>query len=246
MSDKKYKASRLHVGWIQFLTLIYTFWSCVKIIWIAHFSKEKQQGIDDVTQYWARALLHSTGLKINVHNPNNQKFEVGKPIILMCNHSSLYDIPVSFLSIPGSIRMLTKKEIFSIPVLGTALKNGGFISIDRKNSEQARKDLKLAKDELDKGIMLWIAPEGTRSRDGKLQKFKRGGFHLAIETGATIIPIVISGINEVLPSNTLDLVINGEIDVHIGKEVDASHYTMNQRKELLTVVEEQMQTLLEQ
>ncbi|MFT5520104.1 MAG: 1-acyl-sn-glycerol-3-phosphate acyltransferase [Enterobacterales bacterium] len=246
MKDKRYTASRLHVAWIQLLTAIYTAWACIKIIYFAHFSQQKQKSIDKVTSIWARQLLKPTGLKVNVHNPHNQQFETDKPIILMCNHTSLYDIPVSYLAIPGSIRMLTKKELFNIPVLGTALAKGGWISIDRKNSEQARKDLKLAKEELEKGIMLWIAPEGTRSQDGKLHKFKKGGFHLALETGATIIPIGIRGINDVLPSNTVKLVINGEIDVHIGKEINAAEFDKKQRNELLSLVEGEMRLILGQ
>jgi len=246
MSKTKYTASRLHVAWIQFLTAIHTIWACIKIIYFAHFSKQKQTSIDQVTNIWARKLIKPTGLTVNVHNPHNQKFEAEKPIILMCNHSSLYDIPVSYLAIPGSIRMLTKKELFNIPILGTALSKGGWISIDRRNTEQARKDLKRAKEELEKGIMLWIAPEGTRSRDGRLHKFKKGGFHLAIETGATIIPIGIKGINDVLPSNTVKLVINGEIDVHIGKEINAASFDKKQRTELLGIVEDEMRLILGQ
>lgn len=247
MSKKNnYKASRLQVAWIQFLTVIYTLWSSVKIIWIANFYRQKQKAIDNVTQQWALRLLKPTGLKINVHNPHQQQFEVGKPIILMCNHSSLYDIPVSFLAIPGSIRMLTKKELFKIPVLGSAMKKGSFVSIDRSNSTQSRKDLKRAKDVLENGIMLWIAPEGTRSKDGKLHKFKKGGFHLAIETGATIIPIGIRGINAVLPSNTIELVINGEIDVYIGREINAADFSKNQHNELTSIVECEMRSLVEQ
>ncbi|MFT5451144.1 MAG: 1-acyl-sn-glycerol-3-phosphate acyltransferase, partial [Enterobacterales bacterium] len=230
----------------QLLTAIYTAWACIKIIYFAHFSQHKQKSIDKVTSIWARQLLTPTGLKVNVHNPHNQQFESDKPIILMCNHASLYDIPVSYFAIPGSIRMLTKKELFNIPVLGTALSKGGWISIDRKNSDQARKDLQGAKKELEKGIMLWIAPEGTRSRDGKLHKFKKGGFHLALETGATIIPIGIRGITDVLPSNTVKLIINGEIEVHIGKEINAAEFDKKQRNELSSLVEDEMRLILGQ
>ena len=94
--------------------------------------------------------------------------------------------------------------------------------------------------------MLWIAPEGTRSKDGTLKRLKKGGFYLAIETGATIIPIVIKGINEVLPSHTTKLIINGEVDVHIGQEVDASQFDIKQSKDLSAIVETEMLSLLGQ
>jgi len=150
------------------------------------------------------------------------------------------------MAIPGSIRMLTKKELFSIPILRSALINGSFVSIDRKNSQQSRKDLKRAREVLESGIMLWIAPEGTRSRDGKLHRFKKGGFHLAIETGATIVPIGIRGINDVLPSNTIELIINGEIEVHIGKETNAAEFTKNQHNDLAKIIETEMRDILQQ
>ncbi|MCP3673035.1 MAG: 1-acyl-sn-glycerol-3-phosphate acyltransferase [Gammaproteobacteria bacterium] len=240
-----YKASRQHVAWIQLLTAIYTFWRSLRIIWIAYVGANKQSRIDEQTHLWAKNLLLPTGLKINIHNPHDQEFSKDKRIILMCNHSCLYDIPVSFVAVPGSIRMLTKKELFKIPVLGTALTKGGFVSIDRQNSKQARKDLKCAKAELEKGVMLWVAPEGTRSRDGRIHRFKKGGFHLAIETKATIVPIGIRGINKVLPSNTFDLTINGEIDVCIGKEFDATNFDKNQLNDLLKLVEDEMRSIVE-
>jgi len=247
MRDKQaYRASRLHVAWIQIQTAIYTFWSSSKIIFLAAFARQKQQSVDKALLQWARSLLRPIGLKINVHNPLNQQFATDRPTILMCNHSSLYDIPITFVAVPGSIRMLTKKELFKIPVLGPAMRNSGFISVDRQNSAQARKDLKLARAELEKGIMLWIAPEGTRSRDGKLHPFKKGGFHLAIEMGATIIPIGIRGINNVLPSNTVELVINGVVDVYIGKEVNGADFTIEQRNELMKIVSDEMHSILDQ
>jgi len=243
--NKPYQAKRIYVAWLQLLTGLVTLWSSLKIIWTAFFAKNKRAAIDKITRQWASSLLQPIGLTINVHNPHEQKFSNDKRIILMCNHSSLYDIPVSFLAVPGSIRMLTKKELFKIPILSMALNKGDFVSIDRQNRQQSIKDLANARKKLEQGIMLWIAPEGTRSRDGELHPFKKGGFHLAIETNAIIVPIVIKGINDILPSKTYQLTINGEVDVYIGKEFDSSEFTTEERNQYMQAVHAEMKSLLQ-
>ncbi len=209
------------------------------------FFQGKKESIDAITRQWARALLQPIGLKINLINPHEQNFAKDKRIILMCNHSSLYDIPVSFLAIPGSVRMLTKKELFKIPVLSMAMKKADFVSIDRQNKEQSIKDLANARKKLEQGIMIWIAPEGTRSKNGQLKKFKKGGFHLAIETNAIIVPVVIRGINKILPTNTYQLTINGEVDVVVGKEFDGTGLSVKDRTQLMESVYSEMNNLLE-
>jgi len=239
------QVSRLHVYWIQILTGLATVRSCIKIIWLTSFSNLHREKLDEVTRQWASSLLNPIGLRINVHNPHEQKFESSKRIILMCNHTSLYDIPVSFLAIPGSIRMLTKKELFKIPLLATAMTRSDFVSIDRQNKEQAIQDLKNAQTKLEQGIIIWIAPEGTRSKDGQLAKFKKGGFHLAIETDAIIVPIIIKGIEKILPSNTYKLTINGEVDVTIGKAFNAAEYRKDERNKLMQTVRSEMLSILE-
>jgi 1-acyl-sn-glycerol-3-phosphate acyltransferase len=167
------------------------------------------------------------------------------PVIVMCNHSSAYDIPVSFLALDVDLRMLAKKELFSIPILSSALKAGDFISIDRSNIDQAKRDLKLAEDKLKSGIVVWIAPEGTRSIDGKLRPFKKGGFHLAIDTRALIVPVVIRGIHQILPTRTYNLVLNGEVEVVIGEPIDASKFSKNDCSKLRDLTRDRMQIMLE-
>ena len=239
-----YKAHRLHVAWVQFLTALFTLIACLRIFGIILFMPDKRARFDRVMRFWARRLLIPTGLNIKVNNPINQAFDNHERIILMVNHSSLYDIPVSFLAIPGSIRMLAKKELFRIPIFGQAMRACGMVSIDRHNREQAKKDLQNAREQLESGTVLWIAPEGTRSKDGKLHSFKKGGFYLALETEAIIIPVAICGINDVLPSNSLDLVINGEVVVNVGEAIDASEYSKDTREDLIERVHQSISHML--
>jgi 1-acyl-sn-glycerol-3-phosphate acyltransferase len=182
-------------------------------------------------------------LRCRVLNADGAAIPAGRPVILMSNHSSLYDIPLIFTALPGSIRMLTKKELFRVPIWGRGLTAGEFISIDRKDREQAIRDLAVARDKMSSGIVLWVAPEGTRSRDGRLGEFKKGGFMLALETGATIIPIGIRGAAGVLPAKTLRFELGREAEVRIGAPIEASTYTLERRDELMEHVAEAIREL---
>jgi 1-acyl-sn-glycerol-3-phosphate acyltransferase len=182
-------------------------------------------------------------LSYEVFNPNGVRFEPNRRYVIMSNHSSLYDIPLTFMALPGSIRMLTKKELFEVPIWGRGMAAGEFISIDRNNRRQAFRDLQEARKKMESGIILWVAPEGTRSRTGKLGPFKKGGFMLALQTGATIVPVGIRGANEVLPAKTTDLHVGCHAEFHVGRPIDTSRYSKKQINELMEEVENQIREL---
>jgi 1-acyl-sn-glycerol-3-phosphate acyltransferase len=91
--------------------------------------------------WWSQRLLDLVSLRCRVVAPPGFAFDAARPIILMSNHQSLYDIPLIFVALPGSIRMLTKRELFRIPIWGRGMKAAEFISIDRRDRRQARRDL---------------------------------------------------------------------------------------------------------
>jgi 1-acyl-sn-glycerol-3-phosphate acyltransferase len=161
----------------------------------------------------------------------------GKPTILMSNHQSLYDIPLVFVALPGSIRMLTKKELFRVPIWGRALAAGEFVSIDRRNHKQALRDLADARRKMEDGIVLWVAPEGTRTRDGYLGPFKKGAFMLALETGARIIPIGIRGATDALLPDSFHARLGCTAEVRLGAPIDAATYSVDSRADLMREVE---------
>ena len=191
---------------------------------------------DKWLRWWAGKLVDAVGIKYTVIDPNHTRFEPGKRYIVMGNHRSHYDIPLSVLAIPGSVRMLTKKELFKVPLWGRGMTAGEFIAIDRHDFEQAKKDLAAARAKMEDGIVLWIAPEGTRSRTGRMGSFKKGGFVMAVESGATIIPMGIRGSEKVLPPKTLDLVLDQEVTIEIGSPIEASGYTLENKEELMEEV----------
>jgi len=246
MTNNQQKASKLRFYWVAFMTGIYTIWACTCIVASSYFVKKYRESIDKILFLWSSRLLGLVGVNVKVSGLNNLTKQTKRPVIIMCNHSSLYDIPVSVVALNTSLRMLTKKELFRIPILGSGLNRGEFISVDRHNREQSLKDLVRAKDKLLSGVVLWIAPEGTRSKDGKLAKFKRGGFHIAMESDAIIIPIVIKDIHKVQAGDKMELHLNQDIDVELCEPVDVANYSSEQRKTLISDVRCRMLEKLEQ
>ncbi|MCP4754671.1 MAG: 1-acyl-sn-glycerol-3-phosphate acyltransferase [Proteobacteria bacterium] len=224
------------------LTLFASVWTMAEL----SIREIPRKTIDDRLRWWAKSALNFIKLSYTVHNPNDFRIEKGKSYIFMCNHASLYDIPLSMLTIKASIRMLAKKELINIPIWGRSMLMTDFVSLDRQNRRQALKDLENAKEKMKKGIVLWIAPEGSRSRTGELQPFKRGGFRLAMEMGAMIIPVGIKGTHEILPAKTFDVRTGRHADAYIGKPVDASKYSVRTRKDLIAEVENQIRDMIGQ
>ncbi len=237
------KATKFQSALITAKSAFVTFWITVINVYRARRGYYRREQCDELLRWWSRKLLKFSNLSYEVINPHGVKFEPNRAHMIMTNHSSMYDIPFTFVAMPGSIRMLAKKELFSVPLWGTGMKEGEFISIDRHNRRQAFKDLEEARKKMESGIILWVAPEGTRSRTGKLKPFKKGGFMLALQTRAIIIPVGIRGAFEVLPPGTLNFNLGRHLEFHIGKPIDASQFSRKQIDELMRLVREQIQEL---
>jgi len=238
-------ASKLRAFWIIFLSAIFTAHTCAKSSLKYLLGITSRKWCSQELQRWSNRLLKLVRVNYKVLNPYKVTPEEGKATIIMCNHASLYDIPLSLKAFPDKhVRMLSKKEIAKIPIMGKGMIAAEFPTIDRENRRQAIKDLEKVKSMLEDGIIMWIAPEGTRSKEGKLGQFKKGAFITAISTKATIIPIGIVGANNILPARSKSFNLNQATEIRIGKPIDASKYSLNQKDELLNIVREEMQALL--
>jgi len=170
---------------------------------------------------FAKALLQKSHTRLEVAGLNN--FNHKQSYVFMSNHPSLLDIPALFEAIPQPIRMVTKNELFYIPVFGQALTKAGFIRINRKNKTKAIEQLETAKVRIRQGISVWISPEGTRSRSPTLGQFKKGGFHIALDLGVPIVPIWIEGTAEVMRPDSLLVYPNQKVTVYFGKPIQTIH-----------------------
>jgi 1-acyl-sn-glycerol-3-phosphate acyltransferase len=228
---------------IMAVSLYVTLFITIQVLWQQLTNTYDRKFGDGMLRWWSSNLLGVVDVKYRVNDPYNTRIEPGKRYIIMSNHSSLYDIPLIIMTMPGSIRMLTKKELFKVPLWGKGMKAGEFIAIDRHDFDQAKKDLKSAREKMESGIVLWIAPEGTRSRTGKLGEFKKGGVIMAIESGATIIPVGIIGSADILQPKTWDFYLGKEVKVNVGKPIEASGYSLENKEELLDVLRESITEL---
>ncbi|HSQ65109.1 MAG TPA: lysophospholipid acyltransferase family protein [Polyangiaceae bacterium] len=156
-----------------------------------------REACDERLRSWARKIVEHNGMRIEVHGREN--VDPDTTYLVMSNHQSHYDVPVLFHVLGGTLRMVAKVELFRFPVFGRAMLEAGFIPIDRQSREKAMESLREAKEHMKAGVNVWIAPEGTRSPDGRLLPFKKGGFHLALDVGVPILPVTLQGTRRALP-----------------------------------------------
>jgi 1-acyl-sn-glycerol-3-phosphate acyltransferase len=164
----------------------------------------------------------------------------------MSNHRSLYDVPLLFDSFPHTLRMVAKSELFRVPVWGPAMREAGFIAIDRNNSVRAKRNLEVAKARLGAGINVWIAPEGTRSRSGQLGDFKSGGFRLALDTGTRILPTALVGTEQILPPTGARVRKGASVTVKFGRPIDPAAFGSTRRRALVEEVRSAILAMLEE
>jgi 1-acyl-sn-glycerol-3-phosphate acyltransferase len=181
---------------------------------------------------WSRALLEQARVQLEVTGQENVAH--GESYVVMSNHQSHYDIPVVFQALGIPLRMVAKKELFEIPVMGRAMRYSGFVEVDRGRHAKAVRSLTSARERLEKdGTSVWIAPEGTRSQTGDLGKFKRGGFHLAIDAGLRILPVAIDGSRNVLKAKGLEVHKGQTVRVAVCPPITATDFGRARVAELI-------------
>jgi 1-acyl-sn-glycerol-3-phosphate acyltransferase len=158
--------------------------------------------------FGARAVVRIAGIR--VVKEGLDRLDQQGTYIYMCNHVSNIDPPVVVPAIPRRTSVLVKKELFKVPILGKAMRLGSLVPVDRTNREAAIQSLRAAHDVMRSGINMTVFPEGTRSRDGKLLPFKKGPFHLAMESGVPVVPMTILNSYELMPPGQ-DYVLPGTV-----------------------------------
>jgi 1-acyl-sn-glycerol-3-phosphate acyltransferase len=148
---------------------------------------------------WAvRTGARLLGVRVEIRGREN--IISGRAAVYMGNHVSILDGPLVVAFLPGRVRVIIKKEAFRLPVVGMGMRFVGFIPVDRSGSEAGRAAIEKAAAAIrTTGDPFVIFPEGTRSRDGRLQRFRKGGFYLAAESGAPIVPVVVEGTRDLMP-----------------------------------------------
>jgi 1-acyl-sn-glycerol-3-phosphate acyltransferase len=185
-----------------------------------------------VAMWIANAGVRAAGIRIEIsgleHVPSDRR------CIFMCNHVSNLDPPVVLPLLPGHCSVLLKKELMRIPILGTAMRMGKFVPVERGHRrEAAQASVAAAADALRSGLNILVFPEGTRSKDGRLAAFKKGPFFLAQQTQASIVPIALSGTQKMMRKGSI-AITPGVAHVRMLPVIDPAGYAT--REDLLRAV----------
>jgi 1-acyl-sn-glycerol-3-phosphate acyltransferase len=156
--------------------------------------------------------------------------------VFVANHASNVDPMVMMPVIPRRVGILVKRELFRIPIFSTAMRVAQFVPVDRSGGESTGAAVSTVVENLKKGFSYVIFSEGTRSPDGRMRPFKRGALTMAMEAGASIVPVSLGGTHRLL-SKGKAIVRPGQATVQFGPAMDASAYQKEQRAELLDRVE---------
>lgn len=191
-----------------------------------------------IGRLWGRILLFAAGVKVRVDGLQN--IDPTQAYVFAANHQSQFDIFVLLAHLPIQFRWLAKKELFRIPFLGMGMKGAGYIPIDRSNRKEAFKSIDLAAARVREGTSVVIFPEGTRTVDGTLQSFKKGGFHLAIKSKRPIVPVSLSGTFAILPKKGFRIRPQPVL-IHLGDPVPTEDVRVQDRDWLISEIRRRIQ-----
>lgn len=199
---------------------------------------------DAVHRGWSRVLLAAAGVDVRLEGEEHLRPEAAR--VLACNHQSVFDILALMAAVPASVRFVAKAELSDVPVFAGAMRSAGHVFVDRTNPRHAISEMRSFGDRMRRdGLAVAVFPEGTRSTDGRLRRFKRAPFLLAIEAGTPVVPVAVEGGGRVLPKGKL-LARPGTVSIRVGRPVSTEGLDPGDRGELAGRVRDRVEALLEE
>jgi len=214
--------------WVVISTI---FWGLIAIV--TSFFTRTGNPVHIVARMWARGILFVSRIKVTVNGLAN--IDPTQSYVYMSNHQSNFDIPVLLAYLPVQFRWLAKAELFKIPIFGRAMRGAGYVKIDRFNQKAAFDSLDEAAGKMKNGVSVMIFPEGTRSRDGNIKSFKKGGFIMAVDAAVPIVPVVLKGTWPIMDKSSLRI-NTGEVSLNIEIPIATTDYTRENKDDLIKSV----------
>jgi len=187
-----------------------------------------------VTHLWGRAVMAGYGIRLDVRGRGHAG---GGPYVIVANHSSMLDIPAMAAAVPLRFHFVSRPFFFHVPFLGWGMRAAGHIAIQRGKAREAAQTLQNLRTRLASGLSVCLFPEGTRSPDGTVQRYKRGPFLTAVETGTPVLPVSLGGVAARLPKKKL-VATPGRIRVTFGEPIPDDGVDQRGTKELARRIEE--------
>ena len=186
---------------------------------------------------WAKIILWVCGVRVKVTGLEN--IQTDRPAFYLTNHQSYFDIFALLANLPVDFKFIMKQELMRIPLLGIAMRRARYVGIERDNPREAVKSMRKAAERVKEGSSLIIFPEGTRSADGRLLPFKKGGFKLALKSGCDIVPVTIKDSHRIVTKGSLKI-NKGTVGLHFGKPISLKEYSSRDLKQLMDRVRDRM------
>jgi 1-acyl-sn-glycerol-3-phosphate acyltransferase len=176
---------------------------------------------------WSRLILATS--RVRVAARGLERLEPGRTYVFVSNHQSLFDIPILFWSLPYQLRIIAKESLGQIPFIGWHLRRTGHMLVDRTRPEPT-KIVRWASRLTSNGLSLIVFPEGTRSRDGRVARFKGMSFYLALEAGLPVVPLSVIGSRHVMLRGRVTT-YPGEVGLIVHEPIDTSGMAGSDAKE---------------
>ena len=180
--------------------------------------------VHKVQQFWSRSFYRLMFLPVTVEGLEH--IQPGQSYVFVSNHQSMFDVWLIYGWLPVIFKWLMKAELRRVPFVGIACKAAGHIFVDRKNPKAAIESMEDIKKQLKDGVCTVIFPEGTRTKDGQVGRFKRGAFQIALDLKLPIIPISLSGCYDVLPKGK-PFVYRRPVRMYVGEPIDITQFENN-------------------
>ncbi|MCH7613506.1 MAG: 1-acyl-sn-glycerol-3-phosphate acyltransferase [Candidatus Marinimicrobia bacterium] len=194
-----------------------------------------------MAKIWSKIILFVSGVPYSVDGLEN--LDPNKQYVFVSNHESAFDILLIVASLPYQLVFLSKIELRKIPFMGWAMVLGRHIFVNRKNRKAALASLETARESLKKyPRSIVIFPEGSRSLDGHMKPFKKGGIILGIQTNLPIVPMGICGTFDVVKKGTFSIQPK-PIRLIIGQPIDTSEYEYNDRNQVTEILRNEIVNL---
>jgi 1-acyl-sn-glycerol-3-phosphate acyltransferase len=218
---------------------IHSIFFCLWGLFLSLFDKDGSKVHRYCAVPWAKAILWVCGIRVTVFGIERLAAHV--PRIYMVNHQSFFDIFILLACLPVDFKFILKQELMRIPLLGPAMRGARYIAIERNDPREAVKSMNQAAKKIKEGTSVLIFPEGTRSVDGRLQAFKKGGFSLAVKAGCDIVPVAIIGSSRIAPKGSLKI-RKGTVGMHIGKPIPLGGFGKRDIPRIMEAVRGVMET----